>query len=152
MTIRRRLYTFIGLAGLVTGCSSHSNDLNGTWAGNQVMTNSATLVDNVTLNGENSAISGNFVANTSQGVVVYQGSITGTYAKPTFQFTVTVPQGSVVNEPGCSLSLLGSGTYVNNGGGYTNASKSIAGTVTVTPSGNCSMGQNSTVDTFSWAQ
>jgi len=152
MSIRGRVYTLIAFAGLVAGCSSHSSNLNGTWSGPQTNSVTAPLVDNVTLSGENSNISGTFVANTQQGVLAYQGTINGTYSNPTFQFSVAVPQGGVVNEPNCSLAMLGTGTYVNNGGSITGASKSIAGTLTVTPTGNCSMGSSSVINNFVWGQ
>jgi hypothetical protein len=85
-------------------------------------------------------------------VATYSGTITGTFSKPTFQFTVSVPTGGVANEPNCSLGIVGNGTYVKSGGAYTGASKSIAGTFTVTPTGDCSIGSTAMVDTFSWGQ
>ena len=139
------------LAGLLAGCSSHSSDLNGTWVGTDTRTSLATLTDTVTLQGDNSAVSGTFVA-TLNGAVVYSGSITGTFSKPTFQFTVAVPNGGVTNEPNCSIGILGNGNYVNSGSAYTASSKTLAGTLTVTPSGNCSLGSTAMVENFSWAQ
>jgi len=139
------------LAGLLTGCSSHSSDLNGTWVGTDTRTGLPGLTDTVTLQGENSAVSGTFVA-TLNGAVVYSGTITGTFTKPTFQFTATVPNGGVANEPNCSLGILGSGTFVNSGYGSTGPSKTLTGTFTVTPTGGCSIGSSAMVDTFSWGQ
>jgi hypothetical protein len=139
------------LAGLLAGCSSQSNDLNGTWVGTDTRTSLSTLTDTVTLQGQNSAVSGTFVA-TLNGAVVYSGSITGTFSKPTFQFTVAVPNGGVTNEPNCSLGILGSGTFVNSGGAYSGSSKTLAGTLTVTPTGSCSLGSTAMVDSFSWVQ
>jgi hypothetical protein len=144
------------LTGLVAGsflagCGSSSEDVNGTWVGTDTRSGLSALTDTVTLQGSNSATTGTFVA-TLNGVAVYSGTINGTFSKPTFQFTVTVPTGGVANEPNCSLGIIGTGTYVKSGGAYTGASKSIAGTFTVTPTGNCSIGSTAMVDTFSWGQ
>jgi hypothetical protein len=151
MKLRLPHFSMLVLAGLVVGCGSSSDDVSGTWIGTDTRTGLAALTDTVTLQGNSNAISGTFVA-TLNGVATYSGTITGTFSKPTFQFTVTVPNGSVANEPNCSLGILGTGTYVKSGGAYTGASKTLSGSLTVTPTGDCSIGSTAMVDTFSWTQ
>lgn len=137
--------------GFLAGCGSDTDSVNGTWVGTDTRSGLDTLTDTVTLQGNNNAISGTFVA-TLNGGVVYSGTITGTFNKPTFQFTATVPNGGVANEPNCSLGIVGTGTYVKSGGAYTGSSKTLSGSFTVTPTGGCSIGSTAMVDTFSWSQ
>src|SRR5437764_1166408 len=132
MTCRSRFLAAFVLAGLVAGCSSHTDDLNGTWTGTDTLSNGTTLQNSVTLTADNSTVSGTIAANTTVGVVVYTGTITGTYNAPTFTFTMTVAQGGVVNQPNCSLQFNGSGTFVGSNGS-TSPSKTLAGTFTTTP-------------------
>jgi len=148
MTVRSRLLLTLAITAAFAGCSSHSDDLDGTWTGSDALSNGTALQDSLTLSSDNSTISGNFTATTTTGTTVYTGTISGTYNSPTYNFTITVVPGGVVGQATCSLQMNGTGTFVNSSGS-TSPSKTLSGTFTTVPTGSCGS-IVSTTDTFAW--
>jgi len=138
----------LAAAVAVTGCSSNADELNGTWSGTDTLSNGTQVSDTVTLTANNGNISGQFVASVNGGTI-YMGTFSGVYTSPNLTFTVTVPAGAVTNQPNCSLQLTnGTAIFVNSSSGSTNPSKSLTGSVTITPNGSCTI--PATTDQFMW--
>ena len=56
------------------------------------------------------SVTGTVSANTIVGVPLYAGTITASLTASTLTFRITVPRGSIIELPDCSLTLTGSAT------------------------------------------
>jgi hypothetical protein len=100
-------------------------DLTGTWTGSAIDSLGRTDVTwQLTQRGTN--VTGTVAGTTNVGAPVYTGSVSGTVSAAGLRFTMTVPAGSMVDLPDCSLNLTGTVTDIQAG--------SMAGTYTGTHS------------------
>jgi hypothetical protein len=116
-----------------------ATSLTGTWRGNLTVTN-VSAVMTWTLTHTGSTATGPAVIALPTGVVLMNGTVSGTVSGNSFPFTLTVPPGGIVTQPGCSGQITGTGTLATStmmNGTYTVASSTCAtglasGTFTLT--------------------
>jgi hypothetical protein len=89
-----------------------ATDLTGTWRGNITVSNVSALMT-WTLTQTGTSVTGPVVIALPTGVVLMNGTLAGTLSGTTLAFTVTVPPGGIVSQPGCSGQIAGSNTVAS---------------------------------------
>jgi hypothetical protein len=99
-------------SGVSGAGSSATLNLTGTWSGT-VSDTSGQLQMTWRLTQTNRDVTGTVTATTIVGAPVYTGgTVNGTLSGSILSFTVTIPRGSIVEIPNCSITLTGTATDV----------------------------------------
>jgi hypothetical protein len=122
-----------------TDPTNQPTSLTGTWRGNIAVSN-ITAVMTWTLTQTGSAVSGPVVIGLPSGAVLMNGNVAGTLSGSTLPFTLTVPPGGILTQPGCSGQITGTNGVTGSSrmnGTYTVASSTCTtgltnGTFTLT--------------------
>ena len=125
------------LALLVVGCGSSnspssivSGGVSGTWSGDlSVEGQTATMTWTLTQTGQD--VSGRVVLALTSGVVLLNGTLTGTLTGSSLPFTIMVSPGGIPSQTLCSGQLGGTATLATNG-----ARPTLAGSYSIISS-NC---------------
>jgi hypothetical protein len=87
--------------------------LTGTWRGNITVNNVSALMT-WTLTQTGTSVTGPVVIALPTGVVLMNGTVSGTLTGTNLGFTVTVPPGGIVSQPGCSGQIAGANTVMSS--------------------------------------
>src|SRR5687768_3539699 len=101
-----------------------TTSLTGTWRGNITVSN-VSAVMTWTLTQTGSSVTGPVLIALPTGLVLMNGTVSGTVSGNSFPFTLTVPPGGIVTQPGCSGQVTGTNTLTSAttlNGSYTVAS------------------------------
>jgi hypothetical protein len=90
-----------------------TTDLTGIWRGNITVTNVSAIMT-WTLAQTGTSVNGPVVIALPTGVVLMNGTVTGTLSGTSLGFTVTVPAGGIVSQPGCSGQIAGANMVVSS--------------------------------------
>ena len=124
---------------LPTEPGNPATSLTGTWRGNITVGN-VSAVMTWTLTQAGSSVTGPVLIALPTGLVLMNGTVSGTVSGNNFPFTLTVPPGGIVTQPGCSGQITGTNTLTSAtamNGSYTVASSTCTtglttGTFTLT--------------------
>jgi hypothetical protein len=104
--------------------SDPETNFSGTWRGNITVSNvSAVMTWALTQTG--SSVTGPVLIALPTGVVLLNGTVSGTVSGNSLPFTLTVPPGGILTQPGCSGRITGTSTLATAAamnGSYTVAS------------------------------
>ena len=98
---------------LPTEPTSPTTSLTGVWRGNIPVNNVSTTMS-WTLTQTGTSVAGPVVIALPTGAVLMNGTAAGTLSGTTLAFTVTVPPGGIVLQPGCSGQIGGATTVVSS--------------------------------------
>jgi len=98
---------------LPTEPTDPGTSLTGVWRGNITVNNVSTTMT-WTLTQTGTSVAGPVVIAAPTGVVLMNGTVAGTVSGTTVGFTVTVPAGGIVSQPGCSGQIAGATTVVSS--------------------------------------
>jgi hypothetical protein len=87
--------------------------LSGVWRGNITVNNVSTTMT-WTLTQTGLSVAGPVVIALPTGLVLMNGTVAGTLSGTTLAFTVTVPPGGIVQQPGCSGQIAGANTVMSS--------------------------------------
>jgi hypothetical protein len=118
---------------LPTEPTNPTTNLTGTWRGNITVSN-VSAVMTWTLTQTGSSVTGPVLISLPTGVVLMNGTVSGTVSGNAFPFTLTVPPGGIFTQPGCSGQITGTNTLI--------AATTLSGTYTVASS-TCATGLTS---------
>ena len=90
-----------------------ATSLTGTWRGNITVTN-VSAVMTWTLTQTGASVTGPVIIALPTGVVLMNGTVAGTLTGTNLGFTVTVPPGGIVSQPGCSGQLAGANSLISS--------------------------------------
>jgi hypothetical protein len=127
-----RLSAALLVAGACASCSAKPPtqptppiSLTGTWRGSITVSGVPSLMT-WTLTQTNASVSGPVLVTLPTGVVLMNGSLSGTLSSSTLTYTIAVPAGGIPPQPACSGQLGGTTTVVS--------ASSMTGSYTVTSS------------------
>ncbi|HEX4347134.1 MAG TPA: hypothetical protein VHZ73_06155 [Vicinamibacterales bacterium] len=93
-----------------------SSSVAGTWTGAlSVEGQAATMTWTLTETAGSSAVSGSMLVALSDGEVLLNGTVTGTYAAPQLTYTVTVGPGAIPLQPSCTGQITGTANETTTG-------------------------------------
>ena len=118
---------------LPTEPTNPTTNLTGTWRGNITVSN-VSAVMTWTLTQTGSSVTGPVLIALPTGIVLMNGTVSGTVSGNIFPFTLTVPPGGILTQPGCSGQITGTNTLI--------AATTLSGTYTVASS-TCTTGLTS---------
>jgi hypothetical protein len=98
---------------LPTEPTNPTTSLTGVWRGNITVNNVSTTMT-WTLTQTGTSVAGSVVIALPTGVVLMNGTVAGTLSGTTLAFTVTVPPGGIVLQPGCSGQIAGANTVMSS--------------------------------------
>jgi hypothetical protein len=106
---------------LSTACSDEmpteptnpATNLTGVWRGSITVNNVSTTMT-WTLAQTGTSVTGPVVIALPTGVVLMNGTVAGTLSGTSLGFTVTVPPGGIVAQPGCSGQIAGANTVASS--------------------------------------
>ena len=90
-----------------------ATSLTGVWRGNITVNNVSTTMT-WTLTQTGTSVAGPVVIALPTGVVLMNGTVAGTLSGTTLAFTVTVPPGGIVSQPGCSGQITGANAVMSS--------------------------------------
>lgn len=90
-----------------------ATSLTGNWRGNITVTN-VSAVMTWTLTQTGASVTGPVIIALPTGVVLMNGTVAGTLSGTNLGFTVTVPPGGIVSQPGCSGQLAGANSLISS--------------------------------------
>jgi hypothetical protein len=90
-----------------------ATNLTGTWRGN-ITVSSVSALMTWTLTQTGTSVTGPVVIALPTGVVLMNGTMAGTLSGTSLAFTVTVPPGGIVSQPGCSGQIAGTSTVASS--------------------------------------
>lgn len=93
--------------------TNQATDLTGTWRGN-ITVSSVSAIMTWTLAQTGTSVNGPVIIALPTGVVLMNGTVTGTLSGTSLGFTVTVPAGGIVSQPGCSGQIAGANMVVSS--------------------------------------
>ena len=93
--------------------TNSSTDLTGAWRGN-ITVNNVNGIMTWTLAQTGASVSGTVVIALPTGVVLMNGTVSGTLSGNSLGFTMTVPAGGIVSQPGCSGQIAGANMVVSS--------------------------------------
>jgi hypothetical protein len=88
-------------------------NLTGTWRGN-ITVNNVSAAMTWTLTQTGTSVTGPVVIALPTGVVLMNGTVAGTLSGTNLGFTLTVPPGGIVSQPGCSGQIAGANTVMSS--------------------------------------
>jgi hypothetical protein len=97
---------------LPTEPTNPTTNLTGVWRGNITVNNVSTTMT-WTLTQTGTSVTGPVAIALPTGVVLMNGTVAGTLSGTTLGFTVTVPPGGIVLQPGCSGQIAGANTVAS---------------------------------------
>ncbi len=103
-----------------TAPQPQSQGLTGTWSGTLVVQGTTTRMT-WTLTQTNSAITGPALVALPNGIVLLNGTLSGTLSGPTLTYSITVSPGGIPSNPACAGQLGGTATAT------TGATSTLAG-------------------------
>ena len=98
---------------LPTEPTNPTASLTGVWRGNITVNNVSTTMT-WTLTQTGTSVAGPVAIALPTGVVLMNGTVAGTLSGTTLGFTVTVPPGGIVLQPGCSGQITGANTVMSS--------------------------------------
>jgi hypothetical protein len=98
---------------LPTEPTNPATNLTGVWRGNITVNNVSTTMT-WTLTQTGTSVTGPVVIALPTGVVLMNGAVAGTLSGTNLGFTVTVPAGGIVLQPGCSGQIAGANNVASS--------------------------------------
>jgi hypothetical protein len=95
------------------GPTNPATSLTGIWRGTISVNNVSTTMT-WTLTQSGTSVNGPVVIALPTGVVLMNGTVAGTVSGTNLGFTVTVPPGGIVSQPGCSGQIAGATTITSS--------------------------------------
>ena len=98
---------------LPTEPTNPTASLTGVWRGNITVNNVSTTMT-WTLTQTGTSVTGPVVIALPTGVVLMNGTVAGTVSGTNLGFTVTVPPGGIVGQPGCTGQIAGTNSVTSS--------------------------------------